>query len=106
MTSSYFDFLATTVWTLCSGDYGPSMTVDKLKDFHRRRLVVLADAGPDLLAIETIPCKLETQVCYCSGLEVERKLAGCDEGGVKLILRYFVCGFMHMSFSHDDENPV
>ncbi|XP_024364158.1 homocysteine S-methyltransferase 2 [Physcomitrium patens] len=44
-----------------SGDYGPSMTVDKLKDFHRRRLVVLADAGPDLLAIETIPCKLETQ---------------------------------------------
>ncbi|KAG0583725.1 hypothetical protein M758_3G158100 [Ceratodon purpureus] len=44
-----------------SGDYGPSMTVEKLKDFHRRRLVVLADAGPDLLALETIPCKLETQ---------------------------------------------
>lgn len=44
-----------------SGDYGPSMTVDKLKDFHRRRLMVLADAGPDLIALETIPCKLETQ---------------------------------------------
>lgn len=38
------------------------MTVEKLKDFHRRRLEVLADAGPDLLALETIPCKLETQV--------------------------------------------
>lgn len=44
-----------------SGDYGPSMTIEKLKDFHRRRMVVLADAGPDLLAFETIPCKLETQ---------------------------------------------
>lgn len=38
------------------------MTVEKLKDFHRRRLAVLSDAGPDLLALETIPCKLETQV--------------------------------------------
>jgi S-methylmethionine-dependent homocysteine/selenocysteine methylase len=46
----------------CSGDYGPDMTVEKLKDFHRRRLAVLSDAGPDLLALETIPCKLETQV--------------------------------------------
>ncbi|CAK9219444.1 unnamed protein product [Sphagnum troendelagicum] len=44
-----------------SGDYGPNMTIEKLKDFHRGRLLVLANAGADLLALETIPCKLETQ---------------------------------------------
>lgn len=41
------------------------MTLDKLKDFHRRRLQVLVKAGPDLLAFETIPNKLEAQVCSC-----------------------------------------
>jgi homocysteine S-methyltransferase len=35
------------------GDYG--LTVAQLRDFHRPRLAVLADAGPDLLACETIP---------------------------------------------------
>ena len=39
------------------------MSLDKLKDFHKRRLQVLVDAGPDLLAFETIPNKLEAQVC-------------------------------------------
>lgn len=39
------------------------MNLDKLKDFHRRRLQVLVEAGPDLLAFETIPNKLEAQVC-------------------------------------------
>lgn len=46
-----------------SGDYGPDMTLDKLKDFHRRRLQVLVESGPDLLAFETIPSKLEAQAC-------------------------------------------
>ncbi|KAJ4962089.1 hypothetical protein NE237_021999 [Protea cynaroides] len=46
-----------------SGCYGPDMTLDKLKDFHRRRLQVLVEAGPDLLAFETIPNKLEAQAC-------------------------------------------
>jgi hypothetical protein len=32
--------------------------------------VVLADAGPDLLALETIPCKLETQVSFYSVLPI------------------------------------
>lgn len=41
------------------------MTLDKLKDFHRQRLQVLVKAGPDLLAFETIPNKLEAQVCSC-----------------------------------------
>ncbi|KAJ7544951.1 hypothetical protein O6H91_09G100000 [Diphasiastrum complanatum] len=44
-----------------SGDYGPSMTLQKLKDFHRRRLQILANAGADLLAIETIPSKIEAK---------------------------------------------
>ena len=49
-----------------SGHYGTDVNLEKLKDFHRRRLQVLVDAGPDLLAFETIPNKLEAQVCYVS----------------------------------------
>lgn len=49
---------------LTSGHYGPDVNVDKLKDFHRRRLQILVDAGPDLLAFETIPNKLESQVFF------------------------------------------
>lgn len=48
----------------CSGCYGPYVTLEKLKEFHRRRLQVLVEAGPDLLAFETIPNKLEAQVCF------------------------------------------
>ncbi|KAL3679684.1 hypothetical protein R1sor_022640 [Riccia sorocarpa] len=44
-----------------SGDYGPEMTLEKLKEFHRERLLVLADAGPDLIALETIPSYVEAQ---------------------------------------------
>nr|Q9FUM7.1 RecName: Full=Homocysteine S-methyltransferase 4; AltName: Full=S-methylmethionine:homocysteine methyltransferase 4; Short=SMM:Hcy S-methyltransferase 4; AltName: Full=ZmHMT-4 [Zea mays]AAG22540.1 homocysteine S-methyltransferase-4 [Zea mays] len=51
-----------------SGDYGKSMTKEDLKNFHRRRLQVLAGAGPDLIAFETIPNKLEAQV-YAELLE-------------------------------------
>ncbi|KAL0296729.1 UNVERIFIED_CONTAM: Homocysteine S-methyltransferase 1 [Sesamum radiatum] len=46
-----------------SGNYGPTVTLEKLKDFHRRRLQVLVEARPDLLAFETIPNKLEAQAC-------------------------------------------
>ncbi|KAL0327002.1 UNVERIFIED_CONTAM: Homocysteine S-methyltransferase 1 [Sesamum angustifolium] len=45
-----------------SGNYGLTVTLEKLKDFHRRRLQVLVEARPDLLAFETIPNKLEAQV--------------------------------------------
>ncbi|ONK75308.1 uncharacterized protein A4U43_C03F15500 [Asparagus officinalis] len=44
-----------------SGYYGKDITLEKLKDFHRRRLQVLVDAGPDLLAFETIPNKIEAK---------------------------------------------
>ncbi|VVB04082.1 unnamed protein product [Arabis nemorensis] len=46
-----------------SGNYGENVSLEKLKDFHRRRLQVLVEAGPDLLAFETIPNKLEAQAC-------------------------------------------
>lgn len=36
------------------GDY--AIGVAGLRDFHRERLAVLGSAGPDLLALETIPC--------------------------------------------------
>jgi homocysteine S-methyltransferase len=39
------------------GDYG--LDVDALVNFHRRRFTVLADAGVDLLACETIPSRIE-----------------------------------------------
>ena len=43
-----------------SGDYG--VTDDVLRGFHRRRMEVLVDAGPDLLAIETVPSLQEAAV--------------------------------------------
>lgn len=45
-----------------SGSYGDNIMAEKLKDFHRRRLQVLASAGPDLIAFEAIPNKMEAQV--------------------------------------------
>ncbi|XP_060961287.1 homocysteine S-methyltransferase 2 isoform X1 [Cannabis sativa] len=44
-----------------SGNYGDAITLKFLKDFHRRRVQVLAVACPDLIAFETIPNKLEAQ---------------------------------------------
>jgi homocysteine S-methyltransferase len=42
------------------GDYG--VTDASLRDFHRPRMEVLAQAGADLLAIETVPSELEVTV--------------------------------------------
>ncbi|MBA0681465.1 hypothetical protein Goari_023267, partial [Gossypium aridum] len=44
-----------------SGNYGASVTLETLKEFHRRRLQILANSGADLIAFETIPNKLEAQ---------------------------------------------
>jgi homocysteine S-methyltransferase len=41
------------------GNYGRS--VAELRRFHRRRLAVLAEAGPDALAVETVPCLAEVE---------------------------------------------
>lgn len=45
-----------------SGDYGEAIDLEALKDFHRERFLILADSGADLIAFETIPNKLESQV--------------------------------------------
>lgn len=41
------------------GDYG--LTVAELRQFHRPRLELLAASGPDVLAVETIPCLAEVE---------------------------------------------
>ncbi|XP_076959991.1 homocysteine S-methyltransferase 2-like [Bidens hawaiensis] len=51
-----------------SGDYGDAMNLEFLKNFHRRRVQVLAEAGADLIVFETIPNKLEAQA-FCELLE-------------------------------------
>jgi homocysteine S-methyltransferase len=49
------------------GDYGRS--VAELRFWHRRRLAVLAEAGADVLAVETIPCLAEVEA-VCAELAV------------------------------------
>ncbi|KAK9146616.1 hypothetical protein Sjap_006519 [Stephania japonica] len=44
-----------------SGNYGEAVTLSVLKEFHRRRVQVLAQSGADLIAFETIPNKIEAQ---------------------------------------------
>lgn len=53
-----------------SGKYGDAVTVESLKNFHRRRVQVLAESGADIIAFETIPRKLEAQA-YVELLEEE-----------------------------------
>ncbi|CDP09457.1 unnamed protein product [Coffea canephora] len=56
----------TIVWHIWGcGDSG-----DFLKDFHRRRVQVLADSGADLIAFETIPNRLQA-MDYAEILEEE-----------------------------------
>ncbi|KAG7992021.1 hypothetical protein I3843_02G106900 [Carya illinoinensis] len=53
-----------------SGIYGDTITLETLKDFHRRRVQILANSGADLIAFETIPNKLEAKA-YAALLEEE-----------------------------------
>ena len=48
------------------GDY--DLDVDGLREFHRPRLDVLAAAGADVLAVETIPCLAEVEA-VCAELD-------------------------------------
>lgn len=41
------------------GDYG--LSVRELREWHRPRLAILAEAGADVLAVETIPCAAEVE---------------------------------------------
>ena len=62
------------------GNYG--LTVAELVRFHRPRMRVLADAGPDLLALETVP----------DAREAEALLKALDGLGVPAWLSYTVSG--------------
>ncbi|KAL5849833.1 hypothetical protein ACOSQ3_007889 [Xanthoceras sorbifolium] len=53
-----------------SGNYGDAISLKTLKDFHRRRVQILANSGADLIAFETIPNKLEAKA-YAELLEEE-----------------------------------
>ncbi|KAK4763039.1 hypothetical protein SAY87_013413 [Trapa incisa] len=53
-----------------SGIYGNEITLEVLKDFHRRRVQVLSECHPDLIAFETIPNKIEAQA-YAEIMEEE-----------------------------------
>ncbi|XP_042419952.1 homocysteine S-methyltransferase 2-like [Zingiber officinale] len=57
-----------------SGNYGQEITVEIVKDFHRRRLEVLSEAGADIIAFETIPNKLEAQAYVELLLECDTKI--------------------------------
>jgi homocysteine S-methyltransferase len=50
------------------GDYG--LTVQELREWHRPRLQVLADAGADVLALETIPCLAEAEALLAEVTEL------------------------------------
>ncbi|KAG6521160.1 hypothetical protein ZIOFF_018226 [Zingiber officinale] len=59
---------------LVCGNYGQEITVEIVKDFHRRRLEVLSEAGADIIAFETIPNKLEAQAYVELLLECDTKI--------------------------------
>jgi homocysteine S-methyltransferase len=56
--SEYTGDYTDPAWT---GHAGGGLTVDGLRRFHRRRMQVLADAGADVLACETVPAAAEAE---------------------------------------------
>lgn len=44
-----------------TGDYGDGVNLQRLRDFHRPRLEILAAAGVDVLAAETVPSLIEVE---------------------------------------------
>lgn len=63
------------------GDYG--LSVAELRNFHHDRLAVLAAAGADVLAIETIPCLAEVEAILAEldRLDVPAWLSVTTAGG-------------------------
>ena len=51
------------------GRYG--LTVDELRRFHHDRIDILADAEPDVLTVETIPCLAEVEAVLAELADVE-----------------------------------
>jgi homocysteine S-methyltransferase len=60
-----------------TGDYvdptwsgGPVMSVQALRAFHRERMLVLAEAGADVLACETVPARAEVEALLLAAADV------------------------------------
>ncbi|KAK4492520.1 hypothetical protein RD792_003331 [Penstemon davidsonii] len=72
-----------------SGDYGDAMDLEFLKNFHRRRVKVLADSAPDLIAFETVPNKLEaqafSQLLEEEGINIPAWLSFNSKDGVNVV---------------------
>ncbi|KAJ8970694.1 hypothetical protein NQ314_001076 [Rhamnusium bicolor] len=45
-----------------TGSYIKTTSVDTIKQWHIPRIKALVEAGVDLLALETIPCKVEAEM--------------------------------------------
>ncbi|XP_017780998.1 PREDICTED: homocysteine S-methyltransferase 1-like isoform X2 [Nicrophorus vespilloides] len=45
-----------------SGSYAKTTPVQTMRDWHRPRIAALVEAGVDMLALETIPCKAEAEM--------------------------------------------
>lgn len=45
-----------------SGTYVNTTSFETIKKYHKRKLNALIEAGVDLLAFETIPCKPEAEI--------------------------------------------
>lgn len=65
-----------------TGDYG--LTVAQLRAWHRPRLAALIAAGPDVLALETVPClaEVEALLAEVSGTAVPSWLSLTNQGPV------------------------
>ncbi|XP_021291608.1 homocysteine S-methyltransferase 3 isoform X2 [Herrania umbratica] len=77
------------------GNYGDSVTLETLKDFHRRRLQILATSGADLIAFETIPNKLEAQA-YAElleeeGIDIPAWFSFTSKDGINLVSGDSIC---------------
>jgi homocysteine S-methyltransferase len=53
-----------------TGDYGAVIGVRELREFHRPRLEALVEAGPDVLACETVPCLAEAEALLAEVAEL------------------------------------
>lgn len=45
-----------------TGSYAATTPVEVMREWHRPRIAALVEAGVDLLALETIPCRIEAEM--------------------------------------------
>lgn len=45
-----------------TGSYAATTSIETMRNWHRPRIEALIEAGVDLLALETIPCRIEAEM--------------------------------------------